>query len=552
MEEIQLRTIQEVIAGASPYMDELEEKYNDNKYWFDRDEAMRYIKFIALLKHTDGNIAGKNFQLINYQYTFIGTIFGVKKRSNNKRRFRTALLFIPKKNGKSQLVSAILVAMLFLMKQRGAEYYCGASESSQAQIVYNASQAMINGAGEFLSSKVQMYASTKTIMEKLNKADKSSGFNPAILKVLTSSVNTKDGLKPLVGVMDELHAHKDGGLYKIIEDGMVSQDEPLMIIPTTAGYNLMGVGKEKYDYAKKVASGVIKDETFFSMIFEVPKEKWEQEEYWVTANPALGYGVKIDGLRVAYQKALNSADDKTSFLTKHCNMWVGSQVEFLADEVWVDNMGELPSDEYLSKLPAYAGLDLSSVSDLTAFVIIFIDTDKIIIKPTFYLPKDRIREKMRSDEVNYMEWVERGNLKLTDGNVVDYDFLQVDIQNAFAKYKIKHCGFDRWNSSSLVTKLLENRINMIGFGQGYASMSPAIKQIEKIALERKFLSDCEMLRWNINNVIIVKDPAENVKFDKSKVKYRIDGAVALAISIGMYIPDMRVASAYADRGIRSL
>lgn len=193
-EEIKLRTIKEVVDDASPYMDELEKKYNDEKYWFDRKEAMRYVSFIALLKHTDGNIAGKNFQLINYQYTFIGTIFGVKKRSNNKRRFRTALLFIPKKNGKSQLVSAILVAMFFLMKQRGAEYYCGASESSQAQIVYNASQAMINGAGTFLSSRVQMYSSTKTIMEKMSKHDKENGFNPAILKVLTSSVNTKDGL----------------------------------------------------------------------------------------------------------------------------------------------------------------------------------------------------------------------------------------------------------------------------------------------------------------------------------------------------------------------
>ena len=99
---------------------------------------------------------------------------------------------------------------------------------------------------------------------------------------------------------------------------------------------------------------------------------------------------------------------------------------------------------------------------------------------------------------------------------------------------------------------MENNISMVGFGQGYASMSPAIKQIEKIALERKFISDCEMLRWNINNVIITKDPAENVKFDKSKVKYRIDGAVALAMALGMYIPDMSKPLAYESRGVRSL
>ena len=259
MADIELRTYKQVMDDAAPFMEELEAKYTDDKYWFDRKEAMRYIGFIGLLKHTDGNIAGANFQLINYQYIFIGAVFGVKHRGSNKRRFRTALLFIPKKNGKSQLVSAILVAMFFLMPQRGAEYYCGASESAQAGIVYSASAAMINGAGRFLSDKVTMYSSTKTIMQRLSKADKESGFNPNILKVLSSSVNSKDGYKPLAVVMDELHAHRDSGLYKIMEDGMVSQDEPLMLIPTTAGYNLMGVGKEKYDYAKKVESGVVKD-----------------------------------------------------------------------------------------------------------------------------------------------------------------------------------------------------------------------------------------------------------------------------------------------------
>lgn len=178
-----IRTSEQVIADAIPILRQLQKKYDSEKYYFDYDLALKYIKFISLLKHTDGEIAGKNFQLIPYQVEFIGTVFGVKRRDNHKRRFKTALLFIPKKNGKSQLVSAILVAMFFLMKQKGAEFYCGASETNQASIVYNATQSMINGAGSFLSGLVQFYSSTKTMIEKLNGSQKKEGVNPSILKV---------------------------------------------------------------------------------------------------------------------------------------------------------------------------------------------------------------------------------------------------------------------------------------------------------------------------------------------------------------------------------
>lgn len=546
-----IRTPKEVIADAEPILQQLIKKYEDNKkYYFDYQEASRYIKFISLLKHTDGELAGKNFQLIPYQVKFIANVFGVKRRDNKKRRYKTAFLFIPKKNGKSQLVSAILVAMFFLMPQKGKELYCGASETNQASIVYNATQAMINGAGSFLSSKVQFYSSTKTMVEKLDGNKKKEGVNPSIIKVLSSSADSKDGYKPLAVVMDELHAHLNGELYRIMQDGMVSQDEPLMLIPTTAGYNLMGIGYEKYQYAKKVQKRIIQDETFFSMIFEGDRDNWQDEEEWIKCNPAIGYGVKLDGLRTAFTRALASGDDKISFLTKHMNVWVGSSVEFIPDAVWIENNGAIEED--LTQLPCYGGLDLSSTTDLSAFVLIFIGKEKIYIQTHFYLPSDNLRKRARNDEVPYHAWHEDGILNITEGNVIDYDFIQKDVEDACEKYNVKSIAYDRWNSNSLVTKLLEKRINMVGFGQGYASMSPACKQLEKFALEKRFITDCPILRWNVNNVVIMKDPAENIKFDKSKAKYRIDGAVALAMAIGMYIPDMSTEYAYENRGVRTL
>lgn len=541
---IKVRDYNEVMDDSMVVIRNLEDKYkNDDNYYFDTEQAIKYIRFVGLLKHTAGSLGGVNFQLLPFQVEFISESLCVKKKSTGLRRFKTAILHISRKNGKSELLGAIIVLMFFLDKEKSKQIFTIASETEQAKIVFNAAQSMIKQTN-YLEKMVNMYKSTRSIESKGEFLD--------VVKVLTSNAETKDGLRNNVLIADEPHSYRDDSLYKVIEESQVSRLEPITFMISTAGYNLEGMYYQKLQYAKKVKEGIIKDDSMYSMIFEADPKDWHNEEQWIKANPAIGYGVRIENLRDMYTRALHSATEKTSFLTKHLNIWVNSSHEFIADDVWVENMGTLPDDDYLKKLTCYAGLDLSSVTDITAYVKIFIDKDKIYIKPMSYLPKDAIDKKARTDRVSYEDWASEGFMTLTDGNVVDYSYIQRDIENDMKKYKIKHIGFDRWNSHDVVTRLLERGVPMVAFGQGYSSMSAPCKMIERMALERKFVSECSVLRWCISNIEIEKDAADNIKFSKAKSRNRIDVAVALAMAIGMYIPDIVVPSAYATRGLRML
>ena len=250
---------------------------------------------------------------------------------------------------------------------------------------------------------------------------------------------------------------------------MISRSEPITFMISTASYNLEGFYYQRLDYARKVEQGIIKDDTLFSMLFEANPDNWQDEQEWIKCNPALGYGVKLENLRDMFVKAQHSGTEEVSFKTKHLNIWTNSADTFIQDYIWQQNMGVLPDDEYLKKLPCYGGLDLSSVSDLTAFVLIFIDGEKIYIKSKSYLPKENLRQKARNDEVPYETWVKQGHLSLTEGNVVDYKHIEKDILEACFLYKVKAIGFDRWSSHDIVTRLLEQRINMVAFGQVWLS-----------------------------------------------------------------------------------
>lgn len=540
-----IRTREKVLEDAYKEIERLAPLNTDDKYYYDIELAKKYVSFVSLLKLTAGEFAGINFQLLPFQVEFLTVSLCVLNRETKLRRYKQAVLFLPRKNAKSELMAALVNLMLFVDNEKGKEIYCIAVESQQAQIVFNAAVSMLRQTN-YLDKLVNIYKSTKSMESK--------GVHKDIVKVLSSNAGSKDGLRCSTLIADECGAYKDDSLFKVVEESQVSRQQPISFLISTAGYSIDGFFYQKIEYAKKVKAGIIKDDSFYSMLFYADPKKWDDEEEWIRCNPLLGYGVKIDNLRDMYTKALHSGTEKVSFLTKFLNIFTSSSSTFINDEVWQENMGELPSDEYLRKLPSYGGLDLSSVSDLTAFVLIFIDNEKnkIYIKCKTYLPSDNLREKARNDEVPYQNWVNDGFLTLTSGNVVDYDYIQRDIEEAYQKYKIKMVLYDRWNSHSIVTRLMEKRVNMVAIGLGFASMSSPTKMLEKLSLERKLVSNDPILRWCISNMVVDTDPSGNIKPNKDKGKRKIDVAVALIMALGGYIPDINKISAYASRGIREL
>lgn len=526
MEEAKFRIAEQIGSEAKSYVLRKNIELKDTPYYVCSDTAKRLIAFVSILKHTGGALAGVSFQILEFQIIFLIDVICTKSRLTNRRRYTTALLFIPRKNGKTELIAAVLNYFLYIDAEKGKEIYCAANETQQAQIIYKASTTMIKQ-NNTLMSRVNLWKSTKTIEKK--------GEFDDFIKVLTANAETKDGLKPYVVVYDELHAARDASLYTVLEEGMASRTEPLFIIISTAGYNQQGIMHRKYDYAKQVKEGIIKDDSFYSMIFEPDEgDNWEDEATWIKCNPAMGYGVRMDYLRSKYIKAQHSGDEEVAFKTKHLNIWTNAATVWIKDEIWMANgRPRLPANNR----KCYGGLDLSSTTDITAFSMVFPNDDgSFDLSVMMWIPEDQMRERSRRDRVPYADWVRDGWLKTTPGNSVDYDFIERDILAlADEGIIIEEIAYDRWNASGIVSHLQDEGLTMLPFGQGFASMSAPTKLFETSTLQGKVNHGGNpVLRWMLSNVAILKDPAENIKIDKAKSRERVDGVVATVMALGSY------------------
>jgi len=514
-----------IVADAKRVITQKQAELKGTPYFVNEEIASKAINFISLLKHTAGKFADQPFQLLPFQIEFIIDVVATYSREGGTRRYKTALLFLPRKNGKTELIAAILLFFLFIDAERGKEIYCAANETEQAKIIFNATDSMLRR-NRSLKAMSTTYKSTKTIEKNGDFLD--------FVKVLTANADTKDGLKPYVFVYDELHAAKDGELWRVLEEGQINRDNPLAFIISTAGYNLQGEMKRKYDYAKQVKAGIIKDDSFYSMIFEADPEKWQDESEWIKANPAIGYGVRLENLRDRFLKAASNAEDENSFKTKHLNIWCNSSASWIRDDVWQKNFIPNFDTKRLNATVSYAGLDLSSTTDITAYVVMSHLDGIFHITPFFWVPFENASARAKKDRVPYIDWINKGFIRATQGNVIDYDEVQRDILEINERFNIKCTAYDRWNSAKIITNLTNEGLELTPFGQGFGSMSAPTKDIFALALSKKLNHfDNPVLRWMISNVDLQIDSAENVKPDKKKARERIDGVVALVMANGI-------------------
>lgn len=517
----------EIIKRAREYIACANKDLAGSEYFIDEKLALKVIGFVALLRHTGGRFAGARFGLLDFQIKFLIDVIATLNKKSLTRRYKTALLFLPRKNGKTELIAALLNYFLFADSEQGKEIYCAANETEQAKIIFGAMETMINQDAT-LSKNCSCFKSTKTIETK----SKFKNF----VKVLTANAATKDGLKPYVFVYDELHAAKDGELWRVLEEGTINRANPLAIIISTAGYNQNGIMKQKYDYAKQVRSGIIKDDSFYSMIFEANSANWRDEREWVKANPALGSGVLIENLRDRFLKTQGNSEEELSFKTKHLNIWASSSSAWIDDEIWQS----APVLENCENLEWFGGLDLASVNDITAYVLLArIDRENepplYQIKPFFWLPESGAQARARRDRVPYLSWINQGFIRATPGNVIDYDYLRRDIVEINEQFNIKLSAYDRWNSHEIMNKLQnDDGLAFSQYGQGFASMSAPSKEIYSLAMNKRLIhNDNPVLRWMISNVELERDASDNIKPSKKKSREKIDGVVALIMAYAM-------------------
>ena len=511
---------------------------------YDKDKADRAVKFIENLCHTKGKWAGKRFWLLPWQEQIIRDVFGIVKEDGT-RQFRTAYTEIGKKNGKSELAAAVALYLLYADNEPSAEVYGAAADRQQASIVFDVANQMVQMAPA-LMKRSKIMGATKRIVNYNNQ-----GF----YQVLSAEVGTKHGLNVSGLVLDEVHAQPNRQLYDVLTKGSGdAREQPLFFLITTAGTDKESICYELHTKSLDILAGRKVDPTFYPVVYGLTDEEdWHDEANWYKANPSLGQTIQIDRVRDAYQEALQNPAEENVFKQLRLNMWVSSLTRFIPEQIY--DLGNVPIDEdALLGRECYAGLDLSSTGDITAFVLVFpprTDTEKYILLPFFWVPEDTIPIRVRRGNVPYDVWARQGYIMATEGNVIHYDAIEKKIEELGKKYHILEIAVDRWNATHVIQNLEGEGYTMVPFGQGYKDMSPPTKEFYKLLMEGNIIHGGHpVLRWMAGNVVVETDAAENIKVTKAKSPEKIDGIVATIMALDRAIRNQgNNSSVYDERGI---
>lgn len=513
---------------------------------YDKAKADRAVTFINNLSHTKGKWAGKRFDLLPWQEQIVRDLFGIVKEDGN-RQFLTAYIEIPKKNGKSELAAAIALYLLYADNEASAEVYGAACDRNQASIVFDVANQMVQMSRP-LEKRSKIMGATKRIVNYSN-----AGF----YQVLSAETGTKHGLNVSGLVFDEIHAQPNRHLYDVLTKGSGdAREQPLFFIITTAGTDRNSICYELHTKALDILNGRKKDTSFYPVVYGLSDEDdWNDEANWRRANPSLGHTIGIDRVREAYQQALDNPAEENVFKQLRLNMWTSSSVAWIPEHVYAKGNDPIQY-ESLKGRSCYAGLDLSSTSDITAFVLVFpprFEEENYIVLPYFWLPEDTLELRCRRDHVLYDIWERQGYIKTTEGNVVHYGFIEKFIEELSEIYHIKEIAYDRWNATQMVQNLEGMGLTMVPFGQGYKDMSPPSKELYKLMMEGKIQHGGHpVLKWMGQNVVMRQDPAGNIKPDKEKSVEKIDGIVALIMGLDRCIRhQIDEGSVYDERGILS-
>ncbi|EJO5348299.1 terminase large subunit [Clostridium sporogenes] len=511
---------------------------------YDEAKAQHAVDFINCLKHTKGRWRGVSFELLPWQDKIIRDIYGNIK-PNGYRQYNTAYIEIPKKNGKSELAAAVALYMTCGDNEWGAEVYGCASDRQQASIVFDVAVEMVEQCPA-LKKRIKPIMSVKRLV-----------YKPAnsFYQVLSAEAYTKHGLNVHSVIFDELHAQPNRELFDVMTKGSGdARTQPLFFLITTAGTDRNSICFEQHQKAMDIIEGRKIDSTFYPVIYGIKDEEdWALEENWYKANPSLGHTIDIEKVRNAFNSAKENPAEENIFRQLRLNQWVKQSTRWMPMDKWDECDFNIDID-LLKGRECYGGLDLSSTTDITAFVLVFPprnDTEKYIILPFFWIPEDNLKLRVRRDHVPYDVWEKQGFIKTTEGNVVHYGFIETFIEELGTKYNIKEIAFDRWGAVQMVQNLEGMGFTVVPFGQGYKDMSPPSKELMKLTLEERIAHGGNLvLRWMMDNIFIKQDPAGNIKPDKEKSTEKIDGAVALIMALDRSIRNGGVSgSVYDERGI---
>lgn len=521
------------------------EEGEERGIWFDDQKAREAISFFRLLKHSKGEWAGRPLTLEPWQQFVVASLLGWR-RTDGTRRYRTAYLEVARKNGKTTLAAGLGLYLMLADGEPGAEVYSVATKRDQARLSHGEATRMAK-------SSPAIRRMVKIYRDNIHIVDTASKFEP-----LGADADTMDGLNVHAALVDEVHAHKTRQVWDVIETATGSRRQPLMLAITTSGYNRQSLCWQLHEYTQQVLDGVIEDDSWFGMIYTLDEDdEWQDEALWPKANPNLGVSKKWDDMRRKAARAREMPAALNAFQRLELDIWTQAETKWIPWQHW-QACGAAVDAEGMRGRICYGGLDLSSNTDVSAFLLVFPpqgNGDRYQVLSRFWIPEEAMVERSRRDRVPYDDWVRQGLITATPGNVIDYAWILDQIDQDAQAYDIREVAFDRWGATKIATELMERGGEdwLVQFGQGYVSMSPAMRELERLILEHKLAhGNNPVLTWMANNLVVRTDPAGNIKPDKEKSIERIDGMVALVMALDRALrhePPKR--SVYETRGLVS-
>jgi phage terminase large subunit-like protein len=524
---------------------------------FDPERVDKVLTAFKALHHVAGKWAGKPFIPDSWEIAYIlAPVFGWVRWDDEAddwvRVIRDLYVDVPRKNGKSLLCAAIAIYMCCADGEAGAQVVTAATTQDQAKFVFTPIKTLAERSPA-LRDRVTPYQ-TKIVHPR-------SG---SYIEVISAVADAQHGANIHCCIIDELHVHKSPTLVETLETGRGSRTQPLSVIITTADSGRPNtIYDRKRDYVERLARRTIRDENVFGVVWCAARDDDPYAEAtWKKANPGYGVSPSRAYLAAESKKASNSPADLAQFLRLHLGIRTRQHTRYITMDTWDANASMVDSLRLLDR-PCYGGLDLASVSDMTALCWLFPDRD--VEHPgfdavwRFWVPEAAMEKLDDRTAGNASQWIRDGWLRTTPGNVTDYQRVRADINADATGFDVQSIAFDRWNASQLSIDLMGDGFRMVQVGQGFASMSSPLKEVQRLLLagspERPLLrhGGSPVMRWMTDNLAVQTDAAGNVKPDRANARDKIDGWSALLDAMSSALTtEPRQVSAYADHDLRVL
>ncbi len=486
------------------------------------EDGEKWCEFLEKLPHVKGEWAkrGELFKLSDWQVFCTVNIYGWKK-PDGTRRFRDVYIEVPRKNGKTFWIAGLGLGHLTIDEEHGAEIYCGATTEKQAWEVFKPARLIAKKLPDLLEA-YDMEVNARTI----NILKNGSIFEPVI-------GNPGDGASPSCGIVDEFHEHKNSDLADTLITGMGARKQPIMLQITTAGSDTSGPCYHKRIDAIKILKGTEIDDSVFAIIYTLDEgDEWDTVEAQIKANPNYGISVNKEFLEGQLLQARRSATKQVAYKTKHLNVWVGAKaawMNMLAMQACRKNI----KIEDFKRRKCFVAFDLATKIDIASVAILFPPSgpdDKYTAFFKHYLPEDRITEGYNN---SYQGWHAEGWLTSTPGNVIDFSYIKDDISELKSMFDMVEMPFDPFQAMQFASELSDDGYPMVEYGATVKNFSEPMKEIEALILSKKIQFDKDpVLMWMFGNVVAKEDAKENIFPRKEKNENKIDGVVALIMSMG--------------------